>query len=103
MLMEIKILVNIPYLPKYINAILVKLLNSPSLYEQANRLLARRGFILDRAATDRDFSRAYVENASPGPRSARCTQIQHSIGIYTSSPRSWWTLKIIFESGGIGM
>ncbi len=47
-----------------IHAMLVDLLNSPSLYDEANRLLARRGFVLDAVATDRDWSLAYVENAS---------------------------------------
>ena len=47
-----------------IHAMLCDLLNSPSLYDEANRLLGRRRFALDAAATDRDFSLAYVENAS---------------------------------------
>ena len=47
-----------------IHAMLSGLVNSPSLYDEAILLLARRGFKLDRAATDRDFSLAYVENAS---------------------------------------
>ena len=45
-----------------IHTMLSGLLNSPSLYDEAIRLLARRGFVLDRVATDRDFSQAYVEN-----------------------------------------
>ena len=47
-----------------IHTMLFSLLNSPSLYDEAILLLARRGFKLDRTATDRDFSLAYVENAS---------------------------------------
>ena len=47
-----------------IHTMLSGLLNSPSLYDEAILLLARRGFKLDRTATDRDFSLAYVENAS---------------------------------------
>ena len=47
-----------------IHTTLSGLLNSPSLYDEAILLLARRGFKLDHAATDRDFSLAYVENAS---------------------------------------
>ncbi|MCY7388049.1 MAG: tryptophan 2,3-dioxygenase [Burkholderiales bacterium] len=47
-----------------IHAMLSGLLNSPSLYDEAILLLARRGFKLDRTATDRDFSLAYVENTS---------------------------------------
>ncbi len=40
------------------------LLESPSLYDEANRMLARRGFALDKAVTDRDWSRAYAANES---------------------------------------
>jgi tryptophan 2,3-dioxygenase len=47
-----------------IHAMLLDLLNSPSLYDEANRLLARRGFVLDTVATNRDWSLAYTENAS---------------------------------------
>ena len=47
-----------------IHAMLSALLNSPSLYDEAILLLGRRGFALDRLATDRDFSLAYTENAS---------------------------------------
>lgn len=47
-----------------IHAALAKLLNSPSLYDEAIRLLARRGFALDKQAMDRDWSLPYVSNAS---------------------------------------
>ena len=47
-----------------IHAALADLLNSPSLYDEAIRLLARRGFALDTQATDRDWSLPYVSNAS---------------------------------------
>ena len=47
-----------------IHAMLSGLVHSPSLYDEAILLLARRGFKLDRTATDRDFSQAYVEDAS---------------------------------------
>ena len=47
-----------------IHAMLSALLNSPSLYDEAILLLARRGFVLDRVATDRDWSVAYSANAS---------------------------------------
>jgi tryptophan 2,3-dioxygenase len=40
------------------------LLQSPSLYDEANRLLARRGFALDKIALDRDWTQPYVANAS---------------------------------------
>ncbi len=47
-----------------IHATLAELLNSPSLYDEAIRLLGRRGFTLDAAAFDRDWSVPYTENAS---------------------------------------
>ena len=47
-----------------IHAELATLLNSPSLYDEAIRLLARRGFALDTQATDRDWSLPYASNAS---------------------------------------
>ena len=47
-----------------IHAPLADLLNSPSLYDEAIRLLARRGFALDTQATDRDWSLPYASNAS---------------------------------------
>ncbi|MEQ1518118.1 MAG: tryptophan 2,3-dioxygenase [Usitatibacteraceae bacterium] len=47
-----------------IHAMLSGLLNSPSLYDEANLLLSRRGFVLDKNATNRDWSLAYTENAT---------------------------------------
>ena len=47
-----------------IHAMLSGLLNSPSLYDEAILMLARRGFALDRVATDRDWSIAYSANPS---------------------------------------
>jgi tryptophan 2,3-dioxygenase len=41
-----------------------KSLNSPSLYDEAIRLLARKGHAIDPAALERDWSQAYVNNAS---------------------------------------
>ena len=40
------------------------LLESPSIYDEANRLLARRGMALDHVAVDRDWSLPYVANES---------------------------------------
>jgi tryptophan 2,3-dioxygenase len=40
------------------------LLESPSIYDEANRLLARRGMVLDHVAVDRDWSLPYVANDS---------------------------------------
>ncbi len=47
-----------------IHAMLADLLNSPSLYDEAIRLLGKRGFALDAQATDRDWSLPYESNAS---------------------------------------
>lgn len=46
------------------HAFLQSLLNAPSLYDEANRLLARRGFTLDAVATERDWSQPYAANQS---------------------------------------
>jgi tryptophan 2,3-dioxygenase len=40
------------------------LLESPSIYDEANRLLVRRGMVLDHVAVDRDWSLPYVANDS---------------------------------------
>ena len=47
-----------------IHAMLADLLNSPSLYDEAIRLLGRRGFTLDASTTERDWSIAYSANDS---------------------------------------
>ncbi|MFN7219857.1 MAG: tryptophan 2,3-dioxygenase family protein, partial [Burkholderiales bacterium] len=39
-------------------------LRAPSIYDEANRLLARRGFALDASAVERDWTQAYVGNDS---------------------------------------
>jgi len=47
-----------------IHAMLSGLLNGPSLYDEAIRLLSRRGFALDTDATERDWSLPYASNIS---------------------------------------
>ena len=47
-----------------IHAALSDLLHSPSLYDEAIRLLGRRGFALDVSATTRDWSAPYASNNS---------------------------------------
>ena len=47
-----------------LHAPLKLLLESPSIYDEANRLLARRGFQLDAAAINRNFSLPYIANDS---------------------------------------
>src|SRR5690606_25065479 len=43
---------------------LEKLLHSPSIYDEAIRLLAKRGFAIDPAMLERDWSQPYTPNAS---------------------------------------
>jgi tryptophan 2,3-dioxygenase len=45
-------------------ASLSAVLNVPSIYDEANQQLARRGFTLDAAATSRDWSQPYAANDS---------------------------------------
>jgi tryptophan 2,3-dioxygenase len=47
-----------------VHAPLHELLTRPSLYDEAIRLLARRGFALDAHAVERDWSQPYTANAS---------------------------------------
>ncbi len=47
-----------------IHAMLAELLNRPSLYDEAIRLLPQRGFALDATATSRDWSTPYQANTS---------------------------------------
>ncbi len=47
-----------------LHAPLKSLLESPSIYDEANRLLARRGMALDHVVIDRDWSLPYVANDS---------------------------------------
>jgi tryptophan 2,3-dioxygenase len=47
-----------------IHAMLSGLLNGPSIYDEAIRLLGRRGFTLDDGATGRDWSLPYASNES---------------------------------------
>jgi len=47
-----------------IHAELTQLLESPSIYDEANILLAKRGFALDVVATQRDWAQQYVANDS---------------------------------------
>ncbi len=47
-----------------IHAMLSAMLNGPSLYDEAIRLLGRRGFALDAEAIERDWSLPYAENPS---------------------------------------
>ncbi len=63
------------------------LLESPSIYDEANRLLARRGMRLDHIAVDRDWSLPYVANDSV----ARAWS-----GVY-ANPKAHWDLYELAE------
>ena len=47
-----------------IYADLQSILQQPSLYDEAVRLLARRGFDIDKQCLERDWSQAYEKNDS---------------------------------------
>ena len=63
------------------------LLESPSIYDEANRLLARRGMKLDDVAVERDWSLPYVANDSV----ARAWS-----GVY-ANPKAHWDLYELAE------
>ena len=63
------------------------LLHSPSLYDEANRLLARRGFTLDSAAIDRDWTQPYVANAS----------VERAWSAIYADPKAHWDLYELAE------
>jgi tryptophan 2,3-dioxygenase len=63
-----------------IHARLVALINSPSLYDEALRLLARRGFSLPAEVVERDWAASYV--ASPAVEAAWLT-------VYREPERFW--------------
>lgn len=47
-----------------IHQTLLNILNAPSLYDEVLRVLSKRGFILDEACLQRDFSQPYCSNPS---------------------------------------
>ena len=70
-----------------LHAPLKLLLDSPSIYDEANRLLFRRGFQLDTSVIDRDWSLPYVANDSVAKAWA---------GVY-SNPKDHWDLYELAE------
>lgn len=62
-------------------------LEAPSLYDEAVRLLVRRGFTIDPAVTQRDFTQSHVSNASVE---------QAWLAIYRA-PREHWELYELAE------
>ena len=70
-----------------IHAMLSDLLNSPSLYDEAIRLLDRRGFSLDKVATQRDWSLPYASNES----------VMAAWRIVYAQPKQHWDLYELAE------
>jgi tryptophan 2,3-dioxygenase len=62
-------------------------LEAPSLYDEAQRLLARRGFVIDQDHLNRDLSQPYVANDSVKAA---------WIAVYRDSAR-WWELYELAE------
>ena len=70
-----------------LHAPLKALLESPSIYDEANRLLVRRGMKLDHVAIDRDWSLPYTPNDS----------VAHAwAGVY-ANPKAHWDLYELAE------
>jgi tryptophan 2,3-dioxygenase len=61
-------------------ALLTRELETPSLYDEAIRLLKRRGFAIDASAAQRDWTLPYVRNASVEAAWA---------AVYRDTPRYW--------------
>jgi len=70
-----------------IHAMLSDLLNSPSLYDEAICLLDRRGFSLDKVATQRDWSLPYASNES----------VMAAWRIVYAQPKQHWDLYELAE------
>ena len=70
-----------------LHAPLKLLLETPSLYDEANRLLARRGFTLDASVIARDWSQAYVANAS----------VERAWSEVYAAPKTHWDLYELAE------
>ena len=70
-----------------VNAQLERALATPSIYDEAIRLLARRGFAIDAAVLDRDVREPYVSNASV---LAAWTRVYEN-------PRKYWDLYQLAE------
>ena len=70
-----------------IHSVLQSALDAPSLYDEAIRLLARRGFAIDRVVTERDASQPYESHVSVE---------QAWLAIYRA-PREYWELYELAE------
>lgn len=66
---------------------LIAMLNAPSIYDEALRLLGRRGLPVADAATQRDWSQPYVSNAS----------VADSWRLVYGNPKQYWDLYELAE------
>jgi tryptophan 2,3-dioxygenase len=72
---------------------------APSLYDEALRLLARRGLEVPPATPQRDWTQPYVASPGRAGLAAPCTATRSSTGTCTSWARSSPTWKTPFASG----
>jgi tryptophan 2,3-dioxygenase len=76
-----------PHAQTPIHSALQSALDAPSLYDEAIRLLARRGFEIDRAVTERDTAQPYTSDPS----------IEHAWLEVYRAPREHWELYELAE------
>ncbi len=72
----------------------------PSLYDEALRLLARRGCRSPPTGWSGTLRKASPRRPTSKPAGRRSTAIPTIIGICTRSPKSWWTSNITCSCGG---
>jgi len=76
-----------PHEQTTIHSALQSALDAPSLYDEAIRLLARRGFAIDPALAERDVREQYTSNAS----------VEHAWLTIYRAPRDYWELYELAE------
>ena len=75
-------------------------LRAPTLYDEAIRLLARRGFAIDPRVLERDWTQPYTRRRVGARRVGRgLSRHRRATGSSTSSPRSWSTSRTRSASG----
>ena len=76
-----------PHEQTAIHSALQRALDAPSLYDEAIRLLARRGFAIDRVVTERDAAQPYTSDPS----------VEHAWLKVYRAPREHWELYELAE------
>jgi tryptophan 2,3-dioxygenase len=76
-----------PHEQTIVHATLQSALNAPSLYDEAIRLLARRGFPIDRAIIERDVRESHRPD----------TSVEHAWLTIYRAPREYWELYELAE------